>query len=569
MDYTGLQYAKDVKKGKIKAGKFLKYAVERFFNDIERSKANTNDFPYFLDIERANKYITFAQLLKHSKGEWAKQGLNIKLEPWQQFIFLNIFGWVRKDTKLRRFSEAYIEVARKNGKTTLAACLASAMLVLDMEAGAEIYCVATKKDQAKICWSEIYNQLKKTPAIFKKCKGFNINNSSARLVYKDSFVKPLGQDSKTEDGLNPYLAIIDEFHAHITNEMVEIVKSGMGARLQPLIFIITTAGTNLAGPCYKESRELAKEILFNKKENSDKVFTLLYELDEEDDWTDINNAVKANPNLGISVYPNYIQDRIEEALNIPSRQSIILTKNFNKWVSSETTWIPHEKWDVLKRDFNFDSMRGRRCYVGMDLSGTIDLSVASFTFPAIDLEKEHYVIPRFYMPKNIVEAKSIKDHVPYASWADRDFIKLTEGDTVDQRIIEEDIKRLEKEYDLEIVKIAYDPWNASQIVRNLDDDGYEMVEFRQGYRTISPCAKIFEKLIIDKKIVHDGNPILAWNIDCTELEIDPAGNIKPSKKKLHGTSKRIDGVIATIMSLGLFVVNGEEDDADKGNVYVL
>lgn len=564
-NFTAEKYIKEVIDGTVQAGKLVQDAVYRHIDDLEKSK--NEEFRYIFKPEKAYPYIQFAQLLKHTKGEWARQNQSIILEPWQQFILYMIHGWRRKDNGLRRFRKCYIEVARKNGKTTLAAALANGIFFLDGEPGCEIYCAATKRDQARICWTEIENQIRKCPQLNKRVRVYK-NKSS--IVMGNSFIRPLGADSNTEDGLNPYLGIIDEYHAHKTNQMLEVLESGMGSREQPLSFIITTAGSLKQGPCFTEERDFGIRVL-TKRAEDDTFFPLIYELDEGDDWSDINMAIKANPNLGVSVKTDYIEARISEALANPRKQALIRTKNFNQWVDASETWIKDDSWDELGHNVQIDQFAGRDCYMAIDLSNRIDLTALSIVFPRKDIEKQDQIFVKYYMPADIIEEKTRQDNVPYALWRDQGWITCTPGNIVDQDWIEADVGKLIDGLHVNVKGFAYDPWNASQLVTHLSDKGLQMVEFRQGFATMSPASKAFEAAVLNKTIGHDRNPILAWNVQCTEVVQDPAGNIKPNKKALEKSSKRIDGCVASIMAFGLYGVTGEAsgEREDDGNVYIV
>lgn len=547
-EFSAEQYIRGVLDEKITVCQFVRQAVFRHVRDLERAEGET--FPYRFDEEKAKVRIRFCQLLVHIKGEWAVQKLRFKLEPWQQFIVWELFGWVRKDNGARRFRDAYIEVARKNGKSFLMSAIALSCLFLDRDAGLEIYCAATKRDQAKLVWSYIEKQIRRQPEFNRRCRIFS---TTSTIVFGDRVVKALGADSDTEDGLNPSLAIIDEEHAMKDSRMIEVLKSGMGARTEPLLIKITTAGSNKQGPAYSEDRDLALRVLSGTEEKDD-FFCIMYELDQEDDWTDPNVWLKANPNLGVSIYPNYLPGRVEDALKMPSRQAEILTKNFNKWVDSGMVWIPDEKWQACigrtnKKIIRLDDFVGRKCHLGLDLSDNIDLSALSIVFPPVELEKKYSVFTRFFMPELVIDEKSRTDHVPYAAWKDSGWIIGTPGNTIDQDWIETFIRKLAD--DFQVVNFGYDPWNARQLVAHLEDDGMEMVEFRQGFATLSAPTKEFEKAVLDQTVQHEANPVMGWNVSCVELECDPAGNVKPSKKKLQRTGRRIDGVIATLMALSL------------------
>ncbi len=556
-DITAEKYISDVMSGEQVACKYVKLAVQRHLDDLEKSKRS--DFPYEFNENLAVRSINFAQLLKHSKGKWARRGESIKLEPWQQFIKWVMHGWVKKGTTLRRFSKAYIEVARKNGKTTYAATDVLNIFFLDKEPGAEIYLAATKREQAKICWTEVQKMAQKHPILKSKIDVLN-HSSAIRTKGGDSVIKALGADSDTEDGLNPLMAVIDEYHAHKNADMVNVLESGMGAREQPLIEIITTAGTDQYSPCYQEERDLAVRVL--EGEESDSYFAIIFTLDEEDDWTDPNVWIKANPNLGVSVSVDYLEKRIQMALASPRKQNDVKTKNLNIWCSASTAWITSEMWDACGGKVNPEDLFGRPCFAAIDLANTTDLSAICFLFPPINDEKKYQLLMKYYLPENVIDEKSKTDKVPYALWRDQGWVTATPGDIIDQDFIEEDVRNFCNLF--QVQQIGYDAWNASQIVTHLTSEGISMVPLRQGFATMSPFSKNFEYIIAKKLLNHGNNPVLAWNNHCTEVEFSAEGNIKPKKPDKRKSGKRIDGIIATIMALGIAMGEpiDEQDDGD-------
>ena len=557
---TAKKYISDVLSGKIVVCTFVKQAVQRHVNDLKRSK--TKNYPYRFDEDLAIKSIKFAQLLKHSKGKWARDNQYLKLEPWQQFLKWVIHGWVRKNSGDRRFRKAYIEVARKNGKTTFAATEALDLFFLDNEEGSEIYTAATKRDQARICWSEVSSMAKKQPSLKGRIDILN-NSSTIRKKGDISVIKALGADSDTEDGLNPLMGIIDEYHAHKTADMVNILESGMGSRTQPLLEIITTAGTNQNGPCYQEERTLAVNTLNGS--GPEDYFCIIYTLDKEDNWSDPAVWIKANPNLGVSVFNDYLESRVKMALASPRKQNDVKTKNFNVWTNARTAWITSEIWDACGGKVIAADLIGRKAYGAFDLSFSVDLSAFALVFPPKGEEKQYQLLVKFYMPADVIQEKTVEDRVPYELWREQGWITATPGNIIDHDFIEQDIKDSCDLYD--VIKIGYDPWKASQVVTRLKNEGLELVVVRQGYATMSPFAKNFETLLRGKKINHGINPVLSWNMSCTTLQQDAAENIKPVKPE-RKTGKRIDGIIATIMALGISMEDGEEIE-DDGNLRVV
>jgi len=327
-------YIERLLSGEETAGAMEKAAVYRHVQDLKRQEES--DFPFVFDPEAGLRPAKFVEMLKHTKGKWARQRLNLVLEPWQWFILYALFGWKRKDTGTRRFTKAYIEVARKNGKTTLAAGLANYCFLADYEEGAEVYCCATKKDQAKIAWNEAAAQIERNSTLRNATKTIQ-TSSTVIKPGTQSRMKALAQDSDTEDGLNPHFVLIDEYHAHKSSSMVNVMEDGMGAREQPMLFIITTAGFDKNSPCYQEERSLVKGILEGTIDpRPENVFGIIYSLDEDDDWTNEHVWRKANPNLGISVDVEFLRKQVTNALASPQKQNSVLTKNFNKWTQAVT-----------------------------------------------------------------------------------------------------------------------------------------------------------------------------------------------------------------------------------------
>ncbi|OPL13137.1 MAG: hypothetical protein AVO39_10975 [delta proteobacterium MLS_D] len=548
--YTAEWYMDQVLTEKEVVGKYVRLAVERHVNDLERAK--TDEFPYRFNREKAIRKIRFTQELRHTKGEWAARRQKLSLEPWQQFIDWVVYGWERKDNGLRRFTKVYEEEARKNGKTTRGAAAANYALTVDGEAGAEVYFIATKKDQAKIAWSEAERQIQKHPFLRTKTKTYKMN-STVVIPGTATLMRPLGQDSDTEDGLNPHFVLVDEYHAHPTNELINVMESGMGARQQPMTYIITTAGFDKNKPCFQEERQLVVDILErNINPVPETIFGIIFSLDDDDDWTNENVWVKANPNLGVSVSWDYLRKQVNEALLSPAKQNNVMTKHFNVWTQATSRWIGSEAWAACSGKVFEEKLAGRPCYAAMDLSTNIDLTAWVLCFPPLPGEKEFQFVYRFFIPNDNILEKQRKDKVPYLHWKNRGYVIATDGNVIDYDYIEAQIKSDAEKF--KIREVAYDPWNATEIVNHLSQQ-VEMVPFRQGFASMSAPSKDFEKRILSGEIAHSDNPVMTWMISCTEVKTDPAGNIKPVKPDRGKTGKRIDGVIASIMALDRAVHN--------------
>ncbi len=553
------EYIEDVLHGRITVCVFVKQAVQRHVRDLRRQ--NTKGFPYYFDEKAAERKINFSQDLKHTKGKWAKERLNITLEPWQQFIDWCVFGWKRSDTHTRRFTKAYIEVSRKNGKTTFGATSANYCLLMDGEEGPEVYMVATKKDQAKIGWREAEMQIRKHSFLRNKCKVYK-QNSTVTLPGSNALMRPLGKDSDTEDGQNPHFALIDEYHAHKTAELLNVMEDGMGAREQPIIYIITTAGYDKNCPCYQEERTLVVGILSGTLDPvPEDVFGIIFTLDEGDDWTDETVWIKANPNLGVSVYEEYIRSQVRKALATPQKQNSVKTKNLNIWTQAVTAWIGDEAWAACGGKVHEADLAGRTCYGAMDLSTSTDITSWTLCFPPTDLDPRYIFLYRYFIPEENLLDRQRRDKVPYLLWRDRGFVFATPGNVIDYAFIKAQIRKDADTFMIE--EIAYDPWNSNEIVQNLMDEGMEMVQFRQGYASMSAPSKDFEKKVLAREINHGNNPVTAWMISCTEVKSDPSDNIKPVKPERKKTGKRIDGTVTSIMSLDRAVhgnINGSVYD---------
>lgn len=549
--YTAEEYIADVVSGKQVACKYVKLAVARHLRDLKRQ--DTKGFTYHFDPVQSRRVIDFVQQLRHTKGEWADPKLHdtrIRLEPWQQFVVWVLFGW-RDKSGYRRFRKSYLEVARKNGKTTKAAAIANYCFFADRpkEMGPEAYCIATKKDQAHIAWDEAKRQVERHP--FLKTRAHVYKHSSTITRLDDSAAKftVWGKDSDTQDGFSPHLALVDEAHAYPDNSMMEVVESGQGSRRQPLTFIITTAGTDLQAPIYQEERTLAVAVLEQTIDPApENFFAIIYTLDPKDDWTDRGVWQKANPNVGISLSWEYLQDRVDEALQMPSRRNKILTKNFNVWTQTATRAIPAEVWEACgKAKVDEGALMGRECYLGLDLSTVLDLSAYALCFPPEKDEELFRFLWRLYLPKENLVERVRRDKVPYDLWMERGLITATPGDVIDYDFIEADIKADAERF--KIREIGFDPWKAQEIVNHLTEGGFTMVPIYQRYSSMASPTDSFLKLVFSRKLAHGGNPVMTWMASCLELKSDRQGNVMPMKPLREKTGKRIDGVTAAIMAL--------------------
>lgn len=546
------QYANDVLSGKIVAGKWIKLAAQRFFDWIETAEQDG----YFLDHHQGMFAIAFfPKFLTHTKGPLAKLKLPFTLSPYQQFTIYNIFAWINAETKLRRINFIYEAVARKNGKTTQLSGLGLYCQSLDGEEGPEIYVGATKEAQAKTLWEQAFSFVDKS--LLLRTLGFKNTQREIRFSHTSGVFRFLGGDSKTLDGLNPSVALIDEYHAHKDDSVREVLESAMGARDNPLVYIITTAGFNLKSAC-KLAEDSYKDILSGLNKDNHTLI-MIHQMDENDDWEDESNWIKANPNMEYNTtLMDFMRREYIKAINQPSKIPNFKTKSLNMWVDGANVWIPSDIWKANDINFNQNKNLERQpvdmfkflkfgSYAGLDLSTTTDIT-AFVVLSEPDDDGIRYLKPFLFCPEDSIEKRSKEDQVPYRYWKNAGHIIATPGNTVDYDIIEDYIR---KYYPiLNINRIEVDSWNSNSITNHLVEEGYEVSKFSQTITTYSHPTKVFEKLCYDGKIKHDGNPVMEWMLSgCVTIE-DHNENIRISKGKSHANGKRIDGIIAAIMALG-------------------
>lgn len=539
--YPAELYAEQVRSGEILVCEYVRLAVERYYADLDRAL----DMGRYFDKRAAMRAIRFIEKLKHTKGEWA--GQRFRLEPWQQFVLWNIFGWKNADGT-RRFRYAYIEIARKNGKTALSAGIGLYMLFADGESRPEVYSAATVKDQAKICFSDAVEIVKATDL-----KNY-LTPYRNSIVYelKGGTMKPLSSDYGTHDGLNLSCGIIDEFHAHKDSGMFDVIKSAFGARRQPLMFIITTAGFDKSGVCYAY-RENVIKVLRGVNED-DSLFGIIYTLDDKSEWDDPKMWIKANPNLGVSLSADYLADQVKDAKNRPEAVRNVMTKNVDLWVDAERTWILDDAWQKCIGTTAPADLKGCACWGGLDLSNVSDITAYVLLFHEND---RFQLLPYFWIPEEKMLEKIRKENINYDKWAAEGYVTVTPGNVIDYDFVKADILRIVADYDLRTS--AYDRWNSSQTIIDLQNEGMECNPFGQGYGSMSAPTKVFEKLVLTGKIEHFGNPVLRWMLASTLVKTDPAGNIKPDKEK---STQKIDGIVASIMALGEWMTAQADDESN-------
>ena len=505
------------------------------------------------DKEKADFAVNFIQNLKHTKGIWA--GKPFELIDWQEQIIRDLFGIV-KPNGYRQFNTAYVEIPKKCGKSELAAAVADYLSFGDDEQGAEIYGCAADRQQASIVFNVAADMIKMCPYLYKRCK---ILAASKRIVVPQtgSFYQVLSAEAPTKHGFNVHGVIFDELHAQPNRNLFDVMIKGSGdARTQPLYFLITTAGNDTNSVCY-EIHQKAKDIIEGRKIDPT-FYPVIYGANEDEDWTSPKVWAKANPSLGITIDIDKVKAACESAKQNPAEENSFRQLRLNQWVKQESRWLSVRKWDDCKVDFDESDLEGRVCYGGLDLSSTTDLTAFVLTFPPIDDDDRYFVLPYFWLPEETIPLRSKRDHVPYDVWEKRGILNVTEGNVVHYDAIEQFICELRERFNIQ--EICYDRWNATQLSQNLDGEGFTMIQFGQGFSSMSAPTKELERLILEKKIAHNGHEILRWNIDNLVVETDAAGNIKPSKRK---ATEKIDGCVAMIMSLSRALIN----NAIQSSVY--
>lgn len=524
-----IQYPVDVISGNVIAGKHIKKACERFFSLMD-------DDRYLFLEEKVDKVIRLYHHLRHFKGRHS--GKPFVLEPWQEWIIASIYGFYNKSDGSRLTQTVYIEVARKNGKTALAAGIGLNALINDDEDGAEVYFAANSKDQVKIsAWPLCSNFAK---AFDPKEKYLKVYRDTINFDKTISWLKVLAADSTKLDGPNPSTFILDEYHAAKSNSLKAVLESGQGTRDNPLEIIITTAGFDKLGPCY-ELRTTATEILNGLKED-DSFFMAIYSLDEKDDWKDEANWIKSNPNMDVTVKSSYLRKEVRKAMNTPSDEVNVKTKNLNMWCDSSDVWIPDDYILACSRKVDLaDFTTNDDCFAGIDLSSTSDLTCVSFMIPK---DGKLYFKTLYYLPEEALETKKNKEQ--YSEWVRLGFLKLTPGNVVDYDYILDDILSVDKR--LYIVKVGYDSWNATQFVINATDKGLPMEPVSQSIGNFNRPTKEMERVILSGNVVIDNNPITRFCFRNVVMKLDHNGNTKPSKEY---RDKKIDGVISMIEAMGV------------------
>lgn len=549
------QYINDVVTGKRVAGQFEIKAVKRHLEDIDTAKERGLKF----DKKRGLLHLELIKQFPFVKGRWG--GKPFKPTPWQSFVIYMIYGWLKWDETdkryYRRFKKLYIKIAKKNGKTEFMAAIASLEFLLNTDMEAEFYWGATKRDQAKIGWKRQKHMIEKKQVKSKYFKTrFGSNTTRIYDKKNSSFIAALGRDSKTEDGISPKVAIIDEYHEHRDNSLIKQIETASIIFRERLILIITTAGFNSQSEC-KKFEEVCKMMLNGTIEN-DELFALIFDLDPDDDWNDEKVWRKANPSLGTSLrladfrgeYKKAIQEGLSAEINFK-------TKNLNIWTTVRKTWIQDKYWKDRIKEVSEEELKAAKCYGGFDLSGNRDFTAFALVF---DLEECLYLKTYFYLPEEAIRDNSHRDGVNYMEWVNDGFLKLTPGEVIDYKYLEKEIEGICKNYDVD--SIAYDPWKFEALRQSLEEVGIEMYPFNQRFSNFGMPTSEFERLLYDNgfTMYNDGNAILRWMLSNVAIRINPEGLMKPDKEK---SKEKIDGIVAGIMALGLYMTKKHEKDNSK------
>lgn len=543
------KYEDDVLSGKIPACTYVKQAIRRQRDDLKRwSKA---DSPFYFDQAEGNRVCKFVELLPHTKG--ALRGQKIKLEPWQCWVLTTIFGWRRRSDNRRRFGRVYIEVPRGNGKSALSSAVALYCLLADHEPGAEVYSFATTRDQAGIVFGDAKQMAMMCEPLRKKF-GLEVLAKALFVPSTNSTFQAKSAEGSTLDGLNTHFACIDELHAHKTRAVYDVVETSIGKRLNPILWVITTAGFDTAGICY-EVRTMVREVLARTVEDETQ-FGIIYTIDEGDDWKTEAALIKANPNWGVSVMPKMVLPLQLKAITLASAANNFKTKHLDVWCQAGAAWMDMTAWHKGERVVDLDDFEGRSCVIGLDLGAKNDLTAKVYVFKTEgdDGRPRYQVFSRLYLPQTAIDKGTVSQ---YSGWADTGVIQVTGGAMTDLTRIEEELREDLSRFDVQA--IAYDPWQATQLANDLSEDGAPMVEYRNTVQNVSEPMKWLEALVQDGRLDHDGNPAMTWMMGNVVAKVDAKDNIFPRKERYES---KIDGPVALIYALAMYLSDREDDGGD-------
>ena len=499
--------------------------------------------------------------LTHTKSKWA--GHPFLLEGWQDKIVFDVFGRLTPEGK-RQYRTVYIEIPRKNGKTTWAAALALYMLFMESQDDheAEIYSAAADREQASLVFNQAASMIRSSPALAKRCR---IIDSQKRIVnYKtNSFYRAIPADVGGAHGYNASCIIVDELHTQPNRDLVDTLITSQGAREQPLTIFLTTAGYDQNSICW-EYHDYAKQIEDGVIKDPS-FYGVIYAADDKDDWESEKVWDDANPNLGVSINKEFLRQEANKAKQVPAYQNTFKRLYLNIWTAQEERWLDLAAWDATAGIVLPEKLQKRTCFAGLDLSSTTDITALVLVFP--DDEDGYDILPFFWIPSDNLKDRIDRDKVPYDVWVRENRIYTTEGNVIHYGAIREKINQLYEIYNIK--EIVYDRWGASKLVQDLEDDGFLMVPMGQGYASMNAPTQELMKLVLEKKIRHSGHPVLRWMADCVTVKQDPAGNIKPVKPDRRTSGKRIDGIVALIMGVDRAIrYQGESVYNERGLVSI-
>jgi phage terminase large subunit-like protein len=549
------KYARDVVTGKLVECRYVQLACKRHLDDLKKSV--TKSYPYKFDKTAAERVCKFVQLLPHTKGKWSQLGLKITLEPWQIFQFAVMFGWKKKKNGLRRFREAYEEIPRKNGKSAIGAGAALYLFAADGESGAEVYSGATTEKQAWEVFRPARQMCLRTPDL-KNHFGIEVNAKNLNCPSDDSRFEPVIGDPG--DGSSPHGAVIDEYHEHKDNSLYDTMITGMGAREQPFIIVITTAGSDIAGPCY-EHRQRVIEMLEGITPD-DELFGIIYTIDEDDDWTSVDALRKANPNMGISIYEDYLIAQQQRAIKNPRYVNTFKTKHLNLWVQSKTAFFNMEKWKECEdKTLMLADFKGQECTQAFDLARKLDMNSMPRVFSKMIDGKRHYysVAPCFWVPEDTVfddDNRRLSER--YQGWVNNQQLIATDGAEIDYReILAEAIDTQEI---APVVCSPIDPHGATNLSHHLADENLNPVTITQNFTNLSDPMKELEAAINAGRFHHDGHPIMTWCISNVVGKYLPGNDdvVRPIKE---GTDNKIDGAVALMMAIGRIMLGDKKEES--------
>ena len=544
------RYMTAVVSGAVPACKWTKLAIERQRQDLQRPLSA--DWPYVFAPELAERPCRFIELLPHIKGKWAREGRLIELEDWQCFILTTVFGWVHHETRLRRFREGYVEVPRKNAKSTLSSGLALYMLSADGEQGAEVYSAATTRDQARIVFDDSKAMADRVPDL-RTYLGVVVLQHSITVAATSSKYTPLAAEGSTLDGLNVHFAVIDELHAHKTRAVYDVIDTARGAREQSLLWNITTAGTDRSGICY-ERRTHATKVL-DGVITDPALFGIIYTIDDADDPFQPSSWAKANPNWGKSVLEDDMVAAARKAEAMPSSLANFLTKRLNVWVNGESAWMDMRAWErCAQPGLSLDDVpEGTPVWMGLDLAQKRDFAALVAVFQQ---DGKWHVCTRLYLNELAVQ-ESGNAHL--SGWARQGYVQVTDGDITDFEVVAEDMRAICRKCDVQ--EIAFDPALSMYFATKLIEEGLPLVEITQRALFFTPPLIQVENLVHERKLVHDANPVMNWMVSNLVVKVSKFNELRaPTKER---PENKIDGPIAMLMALGRAMANADPEPSSQ------